>query len=114
LIWIAAVLLILAWPEDGGSLAVKTLNWGADPFTSLPRTPSPIGMGLGDDPDAVQSHDAEESAYYQMYNSSPWMRWRFWLRDLQDPFNPATERQVLVGLAILSALGIWRTEAGRE
>jgi hypothetical protein len=36
------------------------------------------------------------------------------LRDLSDPFDPATERQVLAGLAILSALGIWRLEARKE
>ena len=41
------------------------------------------------------------------------MRWRFWLRDLTDPFNPATERQVLVvtdvHLAIRSAPALLKT-----
>jgi len=110
----AVVCLILAWPAENGSLAVKALNWSADPFASLPATPSPLTIGAGDDPEAVQQHDAEESAYYTMYNTSRLARLRLQLRDLDDPFDPATERQVLAGLAILSALGIWRLEARKE
>ena len=113
-IWMAVVCLILAWPAENGSLAVKAINWGVDPFESLPSTPSPLAMGAGDDPEAVQQHDAEESAYYTMYNTSRLARLRLQLRDLSDPFDPATERQVLAGLAILSALGIWRLEARKE
>ena len=114
LIWIVAVCLILAWPEQNGSLAVKTLNWGADPFGSLPPTPSPLSLGAGDDPEAVQQHDAEETAYYTLYNTSRIGRLRLRLRDLTDPFDPSTERQMLVGLAILSALSIWRMETRKE
>jgi hypothetical protein len=114
LIWVLAVSVILAWPAEDRSLAVKALNWGADPFESLPATPSPLAMGAGDDPEAVQQHDAEEAAYYSMYNTSRLSRLRFQLRDLDDPFDPSTERQVLVGLAILSALSIWRLETGKE
>src|SRR5262245_18713426 len=105
-IWIAAVCLILAWPADDRSLAVKTINWAVDPFASLPSTPRPLAMGAGDDPEAVQQHDAEEAAYYSMYNTSRIARLRLQLRDLDDPFDPATERQILVGLAVLSALSI--------
>ena len=112
--WMAAVCLILAWPAENGSLAVKALHWSADPFESLPATPSPLGLGAGDDPEAVQLHDAEEAAYYSMYNRSRLARLRLQLRDLNDPFDPATERQVLAGLAILSVLGIWRLEARKE
>jgi hypothetical protein len=112
LIWIVAVLLILAWPVENGSLARKAINWAADPFQSLPRLPSPLTMGLDDDMDTVQQHDAEETAYYRMYDGSRIGRLRLQLRDLQDPFDPSTERQVLVGLALLSALGIWRAKTG--
>jgi hypothetical protein len=28
----------------------------------------------------------------------------------RDPFDPPTERQLLVGMAVLSALGIWRLD----
>src|SRR5262245_24522232 len=110
LIWTVAVLVILAWPEENRSLGVKVINWAADPFQSLPRTPTPLAIGRGDNVDAVIEHDSEEQAYYHMYNESWFARARFYLRDLRDPFDPATERQVLVGLAILTALGIWRTE----
>jgi hypothetical protein len=114
LIWIVAVCLILAWPEQNGSLAVKAINWVADPFGSLPATPSPLSMGAGDDPEAVQQHDSEEAAYYSMYDTSRFARLRLQLRDLSDPIDPATQRQVLVGLAVLSALTIWRAEARKE
>lgn len=111
LIWTVAVLLILAWPAENGSLAMKAIHRAVDPFQSLPRSPSPLAMGLGDDMEAVQQHDAEETAYYQMYGASRIGRLRLQLRDLEDPFDPPTERQVLVGLAILGALRIWRAEA---
>lgn len=114
LIWTVAVLLILAWPEDNQSLAVKAINWSVDPFQTLPRTPTPLAPGLGDDMEAVQQHDAEEAAYYYMYSSSRISRLRLQLRDLRDPLDPSTERQILVGLAILVALGIWRMEGKKE
>jgi len=114
LIWTVAMLLILAWPEDNQSLAVKAINWGVDPAQTLPRAPSPLARGLGDDMEAVQQHDAEEAAYYYMYSSSRLSRLRLQLRDLRDPLDPSTERQILVGLAILVALGIWRMEGKKE
>ena len=114
LIWTVAVLLILAWPAENQSLAVKALHWAVDPLHTLPRTPGPIPPGLGDDMEAVQQHDAEEAAYYYMYSSSRWSRLRLQLRDVSDPFHPATERQILVGLAVLFALGIWRAEGKKE
>ena len=114
LIWIGAICLILAWPAQNGSLLVKAINWGADPFDVLPHTPGPLGMDSGDDPEAVQQHDAEEAAYYSMYNTSLLARLRLQLRDLTDPLDPSTERQLLVGLAILSGLSLWRVEARKE
>lgn len=114
LIWTVAVLLILAWPEENQSLAIKAISWGVDPFQTLPRTPSPLAPGLGDDMTAVQQHDAEEAAYYHMYSSSRISRLRLQLRDVRDPLDPSTERQILVGLAILVALSIWRAEGKKE
>jgi hypothetical protein len=111
LIWIAAAVSILAWPAQNGSLAVKAVNWAADPFQQLPATPSPLALGRGDDMEAVQHHDAEEAAYYAMYNGSRLARVRFMLRDLEDPFDPSTERQILVGLGIVLALLVWRQES---
>ena len=104
-------MLILAWPTDTGGLAVKLINWAADPNQTLPRQPTPLGMGLGDDPEAVELHDAEEQAYYHMYDASGLSRLRLRARDLTDPLDPSTERQILVGLAILCGLAIWRADA---
>jgi hypothetical protein len=110
LIWITAIVSILVWPAQNGSLAVKALNRAADPFQSLPATPSPLALGRGDDMESVQLHDAEEAAYYGLYNGSRLSRLRFMLRDLDDPFDPSTERQVLVGLGIILGLLVWRRE----
>jgi hypothetical protein len=49
-----------------------------------------------------------------MYSSSRISRLRLQLRDLRDPLDPSTERQLLVGVAILVALGIWRMEGKKE
>ena len=108
-------MLVLAWPAENGSLAVKALRWAADPLQSLPATPTPLALGRGDDMEAVQAHDAEEAAYYQLYNGSRLSRLRLTLRDLDDPFDPSTERQLLVALAIVLALLAWRweTQGGR-
>ena len=114
LIWAVALLSILAWPVQNGSLAVKAVHWAVDPFQTLPRTPRPLAMGFGDNMEAVQLHDAEEAAYYNLYNGSRLTRWRLRLRDLEEPIDPSTERQILVGLAILLALLIWRGETRRS
>ena len=113
LLWTAALLLILSWPDGNRSLIVKTINWVADPFQSLPESPRPIALGLGDDPDAVAAHDASETAYYRIWEQGGIGRLRLRLKSLKDPFDPSTERQLLVGVAILCALGVWRVDAGR-
>ena len=109
ILWTATVLLVLAWPPDEGrSLIVKAANWAVDPAGSLPTMPAPLPMGLGDDGDAVAAHDAEEAEYYRRRASAPATRWRMHVKGARDPFDPSTERQVLVGIAALSALGVWR------
>lgn len=109
IIWAVAVLAILAWPPDGGrSLGVKAVNWGADPFAALPVLPPPLPLSLGDDGDAVTAHDALETAYYQERDRSRLTRWRMDLKNAGDPFERSTMRQLLVGMVVLSALGVWR------
>lgn len=109
IIWLSAVLLIFAWPADeSGSLAVKAVRWLADPEDTLPRLPEPLPMGLGDDGDAVALHDEQDAEYYRLVGSSRWIRTRLKLKAIEDPFLPATERQILIGLGILSTLGVWR------
>lgn len=114
IVWTVAVLVILAWPPDAGrSLLIKLVNRAADPMGSLPALPAPLPMALDDDGDAVAAHDAEESEYYRQYDSSRLTRWRMTLKSAGEPLDPSTERQLLVGLAVLSALAVWRLQ-GRD
>jgi hypothetical protein len=114
IIWTVAVLAVLAWPPDGGrSLLLKAMNRAADPAGSLPALPPPLPMGLDDDGDAVSAHDAQESAYYRQYSGSNGARWRMRLKEAGEPLDPATERQLLVGLVVLSALLVWRLNTPR-
>jgi len=114
IIWIVAVLMIVSWPPARGrSLGAKIVNWLADPANSLPPMPSPLPIGLSDNGDAVTAHDAEAAEYYRHYESSSITRLRMKLKEAGDPFDPTTERQVLAGIAILSALAIWRLD-GRK
>ena len=103
------MVLILSWPpEQGKSLAVKTVNWIVDPRGSLPTLPAQLPMGLDDDGDAVAAHDALEAEYYRQYSSSGFTRLRMNLKESAEPFDPSTERQILVGIGVLSALAVWR------
>jgi hypothetical protein len=109
IIWIVSVLLILCWPPDNGrSLGVKLTNWLADPRNSLPTMPAPLPIALDDDGDAVTEHDALAAEYYRQYQSSALTRLRMSLKEAADPFDPSTERQILAGIGILSALAVWR------
>jgi hypothetical protein len=108
-IWVVALVLIFTWPADGGrSLATKAANWLADPTNSLPAHPAQLPIGLDDNGDAVAAHDAEEAEYYRAYTSSRVTRLRMTLKTAADPFDPSTERQILAGVVILSALFVWR------
>jgi hypothetical protein len=107
--WPLAILLLLAWPAENGSLGVKTIRWLADPRRTLPQLPAPLSMELDDNADAVAEHDAAEQEYYRMASSSGWMRTRLRLKELSDPLDVATERQILVGVGVLGALLVWRS-----
>ena len=102
---LAALLAALAllWPSDGGrSVAVRTINWLADPRGELPRRPSPLAIGVDDDADVVTAHDIEERAYDAMYRDSWWSRARLRLRDAEDPIDPSTERPLLIALGLVA------------
>lgn len=108
-IWIVAILMIVAWPlRDEGSLGLKAVRWLADPRNELPAIPDPLPMGLGDDGDAVAEHDRRLQEYYEFEDRSAINRLRLRLKNAGEPLEPGTERQVLVGLGILAALGIWK------
>jgi hypothetical protein len=105
----AAILLIAGWPPDKGrSLGVKAVNWIADPAGTLPSLPPALPMALDDDGDAVTEHDAREREYYRAFGASRLTRWRMTLKETGEPLDPMTERQLLVGLGVLSALIVWR------
>ena len=87
---------------------MKAVNWLADPTHSLPELPSQLPIGLDDNGDAVAAHDELEAEYYRQYSSSGVTRLRMRLKDATDPFDPSTERQILAGIGILSALAVWR------
>jgi hypothetical protein len=109
IIWSIAILVVLAWPPaEGRSLLVKAVNWAVDPAGTLPTLPAALPMGLDDNGDAVAAHDAELTSYYQRHDSGALTRWRMDMKTANEPLDPVTERQLLVGLAILSALGVWR------
>jgi hypothetical protein len=106
---IAAALLVFGWPPDQGhSLGVKAISWLVDPTGSLPILPSPLPMALDDDGDAVAAHDAQEAEYYRIRDRSPILRWRMALKQAGEPLDAATERQLLVGVAVFSALAVWK------
>ena len=117
ILWTAAVLIVLAWPPDNGkSLAVIATRWLADPAGVLPSLPDPLPMGLDDDGDAVAAHDAQESEYYRARSGPAATRLRMRLKEARSPWDVSTLRQVLVGVVVLSALGVWRlntTGSGR-
>jgi hypothetical protein len=109
IIWAAAILVTVGWPPDRGrSLIVKAVNWIVDPARSLPDLPAPLPMGLDDNGDAVAAHDLEEAEYYRARDRSRMTRWRMDTKTAREPLDPQTERQLLAGVVVLSALGVWR------
>lgn len=109
IIWPVALLVVLAWPpEKGRSLAIKAINWAVDPADSLPTLPPALPMGLDDDGDAVAAHDARELDYYRVRDRSALTRWRMTMKAALDPFDPQTERQLLIAVVVLAALAVWR------
>jgi hypothetical protein len=113
-IWTVAVLAILAWPPDKGrSLGVKALNWAVDPTGALPALPPSLPRSLDDDGDAVTAHDALESEYYRRRDSSAAVRWRMQAKEMGDPLETVTQRQLIAGVLGLSVLAVWKLDARR-
>ena len=109
LVVIVALFVVCAWPPgDDKSLAVKFVNWAVDPRGELPILPDQLALGRGDDPDAVFARDLQVQQYDALYLKGGWTRKRLELKVARDPLNPATERQLLVGLAVVTALVVWR------
>jgi hypothetical protein len=109
LLVIVALLIVCVWPpSEDKSLAVKFVNWAVDPRDELPVLPDQLPLGQGDDPDAVAAHDLKTQQYDALYLKGGWSRRRLVLKVARDPFNPATERQVLTAIAVVTAFVAWR------
>jgi hypothetical protein len=109
---IVALLVVCAWPpQDDRSLAAKLVNWAVDPSDTLPVLPGQLGLGEGDNPDAVAERDTQVQQYDALYAKGGWTRRRLLLKVARDPFNPATERQLLLGIAVLAGFLVWRSSA---
>ena len=112
---IVALFLVVAWPADADkSLALKLVNWAVDPKDELPILPGPFALGQGDDVTAVDSHDLQTRMYDELYHKGGWTRMRLELKVATDPFNAATERQVLTGIGVLTAFLVWRFGARKN
>jgi len=104
-----ALVVIAVWPPDKDrSLAVKFVNWVVDPLGALPVLPAQLGYGMGDEPQAVEERDAQVRRYDDLYNQGGWTRRRLQLKVATDPVNPATERQLLLAIAVVTVFSAWR------
>jgi hypothetical protein len=109
-----ALLIVVIWPPSSDrSLAVKFVNWVVDPGGRLPTLPGPLAFGQGDDPAAVDAHDLQTRMYDELYERGGWTRTRLELKVARDPFNPSTERQLLVAIGVVTAFVVWRSSARR-
>ena len=109
LLVIVALLIVFVWPpRDDKSLAAKFVNWAVDPGDELPTLPGQLALGQGDDPDKVNAHDLRTQQYDALYLKGGWTRRRLELKVAGDPFNPATERQLLTAIGVVTAFLVWR------
>src|SRR5262245_56342805 len=114
LLVIASLLIVFLWPpSEDRSLGVKFVNWIVDPGDQLPVLPPQLGLGVGDDPEAVYRHDLQVQQYDALYLKGGLTRRRLELKVARDPFNPSTERQLLIGLGVLTVLVAWRMNGKR-
>jgi hypothetical protein len=106
---VTALFIVVLWPpSDDRSLAMKFVNWAVDPSDTLPTLPGPLSLGQSDDPAAVDAHDLQTRMYDELYDKGGWTRRRLELKVAGDPFNSATERQLLVAFGVLIAFVVWR------
>ena len=70
-------------------------------------------MAMDDDGDAVTAYDQQVQAYQQARERSAMNRWRMDLVNASDPFATATQRQLLVALAVAGALIVWQMNTPR-
>jgi hypothetical protein len=113
LLFLVALLIVILWPPSNDtSLALKAIHWAVDPSGGLPVLPPQLGPGLSDDPAAVEARDALVRRYDEFYDRGRWMRLRLALKVARDPFEPGTERQLLLLAGVMVGFLAWRY--GRE
>lgn len=109
---VAALAVVVMWPPtDGKSLGVTFVNWVVDPRGRLPVLPPQLSLGRGDDPDAVETHDAVVREYDRLYAEGGWTRQRMALKTAGEPVRPSTMRQLLMAAAVVIAAMAWRVAA---
>jgi hypothetical protein len=112
---VVALLIVVAWPpREERSLATKFVNWAVDPLDDLPVLPPQLGLGVGDDLEAVNARDAVVRRYDELYLRGGWTRRRLLLKVADDPLRPSTMRQLLTGLGVLTALLVWRSAVRKQ
>jgi hypothetical protein len=115
LLLMVALLIVVLWPPSTDrSLGVKFINWVVDPRDQLPTLPGPLALGQGDDPETVNAHDLQTRMYDELYEQGGWTRARLELKVARDPFNPSTERQILIAIGVVAAFVTWRFSARAE
>ena len=115
LLLVTALVVVALWPPaDDRSLAMKFVNWAVDPNDALPTLPEPLGFGQGDDVASVEAHDLQTRTYDELYDRGGLTRLRLELKAAGDPFNRATERQLLVAAGVLVAVIVWRTSTSSK
>jgi len=104
ILFLAVLFIVIAWPPaQGRSLMVKAVNRAVDPADALPVLPPQLGFGLSDDVQAVEMRDEIVRRYDQMYALGGVTRARMQLKVADDPFDPSTERQLLLVFGVVVA-----------
>ena len=108
-LFLTVLAIVVAWPPASGrSLLLKTINVAVDPTNSLPVLPPQLGYGLSDDVRAVEERDAMVRAYDEAYDRDALTRRRLELKVARDPFDPSTERQLLLVFGVVAAFATLR------
>ena len=109
---VAALAVVVLWPPaDGKSLGVMFVNWAVDPADQLPVLPKQLPLGRGDEPDAVEAHDAAVREFDRRDAEGGWTRRRMALKTAGEPLRPSTMRQLLAAAAVVIAAVAWRVAA---
>jgi len=113
-LFLAVLLIVVAWPPAAGlSLMMKAVNRAVDPADSLPILPPQLGFSLSDDVQAVEIRDEMVRQYDELYQRGGITRARLRLKVAEDPFDPVTERQLLLVFGVVVAFLTLRRGAQR-